>query len=228
MEVWWSNRADSMDATLTRAVDLRDVSTARLDFRYWMNIEDTYDYAYVEASTDNGVTWQTLPGRYTTTANPNGQNYGNGYTGTSSTSGTGAPEWLDGSADLAPFAGKRILLRFEYVTDEAYTGPGFALADVRIPEVGFDDATSGYAGWTASGWLHTDNAVAQRFVVRVVLYGATTQVETMSMDAKNMGSLRITGIGTAVQRAVLVVSALAPKTLMPATFTAEVAGNSTP
>ena len=139
---WWSNRADTMDSTLTRPVDLRGLAAAHLQFGLWMDIEEAYDYCYVEASSDGGRSWQTLPGKYSTTTNPNGQNYGNGYTGSSAASAGADPTWVDESIDLSAFAGRQVLLRFEYVTDEAYSGPGVGLRAIRIPEIGYDDDRS--------------------------------------------------------------------------------------
>ena len=216
---WWSNRADTMDTTLTRPVDLRDVRTAHLDFSYWMDVENAYDYCYVEASDDGGRTWQTLPGTHSTVSNPNGQNYGNAYTGTSSASGNGPPIWWNEQVDLTPYAGERILLRFEYVTDEAYSGPGVALRSVRIPEIGFDDGASGHTGWTSSGWLLVNNAVPEHFIVQLILYGKQPTVVRVPLDAANDGTYTITGFGTTYDRAVVVVTATAPKTMEPGGFT---------
>jgi len=216
---WWGNRSDTMDSTLTHPVDLRAIAHAQLDFSLWMDIEASYDYCYVEASRDGGKTWQTLPGTHSTTANPNGQNYGNGYTGVSAAAAGGAAQWLDEEVDLTPYAGEQILVRFEYVTDEAYNGPGVALRDVRIPAAGLDDAVQGHRGWSASGWLLVDNVVSERFVVRVILFGAHPRVLEVPLDATNSGSIRLTGFGSTVNRAVVVVGAMAPKTSEPGAYT---------
>ncbi len=50
--LWWSNRADSLGTTLTRTVDLHSVDRATLTYWAWYDIEDRFDYAYIEASTD--------------------------------------------------------------------------------------------------------------------------------------------------------------------------------
>lgn len=216
---WWGNRADTMDTTLTRRLDLRSVSTAQLDFSLWMNIEDSYDYFYVEASGDGGASWTTLPGTHSTTADPNGQNYGNGYTGTSSAA---KPDWWQEQIDLTPYAGTEVLLRFEYVTDEAYSGPGVALKDIRVPAVGFDDAASGYSGWTQSGWLLTANSVPERFIVQAIANGAAPAVYRMPLDTANHGSLSLSARIPAGQSVVVVVSALAPKTSEVGAFTLQI------
>jgi len=66
---WWSNRGDDSDMTLTRTFDLSDVDEAVLQFWTWYDIEADWDFAYVEASSDGGQTWDILPGRYTNTEN---------------------------------------------------------------------------------------------------------------------------------------------------------------
>ena len=45
--MWWSNRGDGIDATLTRAFDLTGVSDASLTFDLWFDIEEGFDFAYV-------------------------------------------------------------------------------------------------------------------------------------------------------------------------------------
>ena len=157
---WWSNRGDQSDSTLTRTFDLSGAKAATLSFAAWYDIEDGWDYAYVEASTDGGQHWQILSGRHTTDENPVGNAFGTGWTGISG--GGKTAEWVDESVDLTAFAGKKVQVRFEYVTDDAVNGPGVLLDNFAIPEIGYtDDAEAGAAGWESSGWVQTDNALAR-------------------------------------------------------------------
>jgi immune inhibitor A len=218
---WWGNRADTMDTTLTRAVDLRDVAAAELDFSLWMDIEDSYDYFYVEASQDGGAHWTTLPGTHSSTEDPNGQNYGNGYTGKSA-EGSATPGWWQEQVDLSPYAGEQVLLRFEYVTDEAYSGPGVGLANIRIPATGYDDAADGHGGWTSSGWLLTDNRVPVQFLVQVIANGAPPVVFRLPLDADNRGSVALASLAQPGQSVVVAVSAMAPKTSEAGAYTLQI------
>ena len=118
---WWSNRGDSMNTNLTRTVDLTNVASATLTYRIWHDIEKDFDYGYLSVSTDNGLRWQTIETPLTTQDNPNGQNYGNAYNGENEAQQAG---WIDEVVDLTRFAGQKILLRFEYVTDDAYVQRG--------------------------------------------------------------------------------------------------------
>ncbi|MDI6871150.1 MAG: immune inhibitor A [Bacillota bacterium] len=142
---WWSGMGDQVERCLSRVFDLSMVSSAHLNFWTWYDIEQDWDYGYVEVSTDNGATWTSLPGAITTNDDPNGQNAGNGITGSSN-------GWILASFDLTPFAGREIMLRFRYWTDMAVQGKGWCIDDVTIPEIGFfDNVESGNQGWLKTG-----------------------------------------------------------------------------
>ena len=73
---WWSNRGDVSNMTLTSEFDLSDLDAATLQFWTWYEIEDDYDYAYVEVSTDHGQTWHILQGEHTTDSDRYGNSFG--------------------------------------------------------------------------------------------------------------------------------------------------------
>jgi hypothetical protein len=215
---WYSNRRDSADTTLTRAFDLSKVSKATLDFWTWYNIEGDFDYGYVEVSTDGGKTWTTQKSRYTTDTNPNGANYGHGYTGPSghSSQSKAAPQWLHVNVDLSAYAGQQVLLRFQYLTDEGFNAPGWVLDDISIPEIGYrSDAEQDDGGWQAAGWVRVTDVLPQRWYVAAIEFGPTpsdTKIQTLTLDEQQHGSLTIPALGSTVKSAVLVISALAPTT----------------
>lgn len=213
--IWWSNRADESDSRLTRAFDLRSVTQATLRFWMWYQIEHLWDYAYVMVSTDGGATWTALAGPRTTTDDPHGNAYGPGYTGESG-------GWIEETIDLSAYAGQEILLRFEYITDDAVTQPGFLLDDVRIPEIGYaDDFESGDGGWISEGWLRTDNVLPQEFLVLLVQpsagAGAAPVTRLLSAGDAPAGEWEL-DLSEAAGDAVLVVSGLAPVTSEPARY----------
>ncbi|HET9493657.1 MAG TPA: hypothetical protein VFR15_05460 [Chloroflexia bacterium] len=216
---WYSNRRDSGDATMTRSFDLRAVSKATLTFWMWHDIESMFDYAYIVASTDAGITWTPLKGRYTTADNPNGTSFGHGWTGTSG--GRSAPRWVEESVDLAPYAGKRVMVRFEYVTDEGYNRPGLAIDDLRVPEIGYADNAESDNGWEAGGFVRVGNRMPQQWHVVVIEKGRPNGVTEMVVGVDGRGSLDIPGFGPgkAVREAVVLVAPLAPKTTEPARYT---------
>ncbi|MGH2599424.1 MAG: hypothetical protein ACRDJ9_08565, partial [Dehalococcoidia bacterium] len=185
--LWWSNRADSMDSTLTRTVDLRSVSSATLRFRLWFSIERDYDYAYVAASRDGGRTWQMLAGQQTTDRDPLRIAYGPGYSGRSG--GGEAAAWVEETIDLSQYAGEQILLRFEYVTDEATTADGLAIDDLSIPEIGWRDDAESDGGWQSGGFLRITEPLPQRFIVQLV--------ETDANDANTVRRIALDGTNDA-------------------------------
>ena len=214
---WWSDRVDGLDSTLTRTVDLSNAPKATLSFWSWFDLEPDFDYAYVAVSAD-GQKWTTLKTEATTTDDPNGNNLGNGMSGKSG--GGTKPAWLKQSADLSAYAGKKIQLRFEYVTDAALNFDGFAVDDVSIPEIGFDDDAERDSGWTANGFVRSSNLVQQRYVVQVIRFGATPSVERHVLDG---GTLELDVDGSGDRKApILAVTALAPRSTQPVGFTVSV------
>lgn len=211
--LWWGGSNNDSDTTLTRTFDLSDVTEATLIFWTWYEIESDFDYAYVEVSID-GERWITLPGLATTTENPQGANYGSGYTGKSGTTGkTGRARWIQEKVDLSQYAGKEVMIRFEYITDAGLTEPGFFLDDIEIPEIGYcHDAESDDGGWEAKGFLRNANVLPQHWSVQLISVGAEkTTVEKMliSDDATGRAVVNLND----AQFAVLVVSGMTPVTL---------------
>ena len=208
--VWWSNRGDSLDARLTRRLDLGDASEATLNFKAWYDLEDQFDYVYLSASRDGGRTWQVLPGRHTTADHATGNNFGSGWTG--STGG----DWIDEEVDLTPLVGSEILLRFEYVTDQSFTGQGFAFKDLRIPQIGLDEQGAVDGPWAAEGWVRVDGPIPERWNLRLVQRtprGAT--VDPIEVDAEGAASFALDESAT---RTTLVVAPTAPRTLLPGSY----------
>jgi len=218
--LWWSNRGDNSDMTLTRAFDLTGLSQATLRAWLWYDIEEDWDYAYIEVSTDGGQTWDILTGQHTTDSNPNGNSFGQAYTRQSQNDADEGPDWVEEEINLTPYVGREILLRFEYVTDGAVNQVGLCVDDIAIPELGYSDdadtstelSTGGDEQWIAEGFIRTNNILPQRFLVQIIVLGPDVRVQRMELDEAQTGRLVIEDLGEGVQRAVLVVSGLAPVT----------------
>jgi immune inhibitor A len=210
---FWSNRRDASDTTLTREFDLTGVTSATLDYWAWWEIEKDFDYAYVEVSADGGQTWQILHTPSGTSANPNGSNLGWAYTGCS---GGGDPgqgctaQWVEEKVDLSAYAGDKIEVRFEYVTDQGLNYPSFEVDDIRVPELNYTcNFEKDSCGWAAQGFVRVDDVLSQTFVVQVIHRSAgQTTVERMPLDASNQGSLTLDL--KRGDQTVLVVSGTAP------------------
>ena len=205
---WWGNSGDAINSTLTRMVDLTGLDRATLNYQVWFNLEEDWDYAYLEVSLDGGNKWVILETPNTTANNPIGNSFGMGYTGESQ-------DWINESVDLSGFAGRQTLLRFQHVTDDAINGPGICIRGVSIPEAGLTDVMD---GWIAEGFLLTDNRVKQDFIIQVIQIAEDNQVTLMPLDDNNFGSVIIAAPGE-LEQLVVVVSAMAAKTRQDAPYT---------
>ncbi len=162
---FWSNKGDESDMTLTREFDFTNVSgPIELSFRTWYDIETDWDYVYVEVS-ENGETWEILTTPSGTGTDPSGNSYGWGYT-----SVTG--DWIEETVDLSAYAGKKVSIRFEYVTDAAVNGEGFMVDDVRVDAAGYSsDFEADDGGWTAEGFARIQNVLPQTFRLALIHTG---------------------------------------------------------
>ena len=198
---WWSNRGDSLDSTLTREFDLTRLETATLEFWAWFDIEKGWDYAYVQVSADGGRTWSILEGAHSTTTDPVGNSYGPGYTGSSA-------GWVRERVNLTPYAGGKVLVRFEYVTDDAVYLDGLLIDDLSVPELDYRDDAEREGAWDARGFALIDNTLPQSYMVQIIeipVLGPTT-VRQLPLDADRTGEAVVRGFGSRIERVVVVVS----------------------
>jgi immune inhibitor A len=220
---WWSGRGDGSFATLTLPLDLRTLARATLHFDTWYELEREFDYAFITVSLDGGRTWETLPGNATTTDDPQGQNFGHGFTGISGAPGVSLNDgvrgrWVAEQADLSSYAGQELLLRFWQVSDLAVNGPGWLIDNIRIPELGFsDDVEAGPGAWQAEGFSRIGAALPQRWELRFVRTAAdgARSVEPLAVGADGRTIVQL----APGERAVLVVVAATPHTSERAGYT---------
>ena len=211
--MWWSNRGDESDMTLTREFDLSGVSgEVRLVYQTWYDLEADYDYVYVEASLD-GEQWEILKTPGGTGEDPSGNSYGWGYNGES---GGWVEEWVD----LSAYAGGQVWIRYEYVTDAAVNGEGFALDEIRLEAIGYEEGfEEGEGGWEGEGFVRIGSRIPQTYGLRLVKEGAGgIQVEQIEMDEMNgwVGEVEIGGGGS--DRLVLVIAGQSRYTNQPASY----------
>lgn len=207
---WWSGRGTNGDATLTREFDLTGHEKATLTFYAWYDIEQDHDYAYVAASLD-GQNWTTLAGQRTSNKNPNGANYGNGYTGSSG-------GWTQERIDLQPFAGQRVQIRFEYLTDDGPVSAGMLIDDIEIPELAYrHGAESGDGGWTGRGFSRCAALLPQEWLLQMIIQRQQqTRVERLQLEQDRLGRWTI-DLDTS-QTGILIVSGRTRMTAEPADY----------
>ncbi len=211
---FWSNKGDELDITLTQTFDFTGQSgPISLSYRMWYDIEEDFDYVYLEASTD-GESWQIISTPSGTPEDPTGNNYGWGYNGVSG----GGPQWIQDEVDLSAYAGKEVQLRFEYITDGAVNGEGFLLDDVSIPQIGyFSDFETDDGGWQADGWVRIQNVLPQTFRLSLIKHGDTTTVEDVLLSPDNTAEIPLE-FGNGVDDVTLVVSGATRYTRQPAAY----------
>ncbi len=159
---FWSNKGDESDMILTKEFDFTSVSAPiNMSFQTWYDIEENWDYLYLEVSED-GETWQIISTPSGTDNNPAGSAYGWGYTGKSN-------GWIEETVDLSQYAGKKISVRFEYITDAGINGEGFLLDDISVEAAGYrSDFETDDGGWVGEGFVRIENVLPQTFGLSLI------------------------------------------------------------
>lgn len=152
---------------------------ATLNFMTFYEIEEDWDYGYVEVYDQDTDEWYTLDATGTVDYvaheqdNPNTpegrepMDYAaagrwHGFTGYSS-------GWIPVSMDLTPFAGHTIDLYFTTWQDGAFTLQMMYVDDISIAEIPFsDDIEAGEDGWATTGWYVTDGIQDNGFGVTAI------------------------------------------------------------
>jgi hypothetical protein len=146
------------------------VTGATLNFWSYYEIEQNWDYGYVEVhDLDNGE-WYTLPGLATVSTLPYPEENPNCPPQFEPTAYHDAGRWnaftgfsniiYKEEMSLASFAGHTIELYFTYWTDRYALELGWIVDDIEMPEIGFfDDVESGLNGWTVSGGWNIDTQI---------------------------------------------------------------------
>ena len=144
-----SGSGNDLNNNMTRLVSL-PAGAVSLAARVRFDIELDWDYAYLTVNGTNVAT------NLSTATNPNGQNFGNGITG--STGGN----WASLTADLSAWAGQTVTLGFRYWTDGAVAESGFGVDEISITGLPVDGAETD-PGWTYAGFIRTTGTVTQSF-----------------------------------------------------------------
>ncbi|MBO4205817.1 M14 family metallopeptidase [Micromonospora echinofusca] len=173
----YSNRADEAYKRLTRTVDLTSASSAELRFFTSYDVEENWDFLFVEAHEVGSDNWTTLPDANGHTGRVTGESCAGGwveelhpflghYVGadcspTGSTgewhAATGASGgWQEWRIDLSAYAGKKVEIAISSASDWSTQGLGVFLDDARfiadgatVAETSFESADLG--GWTVAG-----------------------------------------------------------------------------
>ena len=140
----WGGRGDLLENAATLAAPVNLGANATLSFWAWYEIEEYWDFGFVQISTDGGSTWTSLENEDTTYVHdPDAIStvVANlpGFTGSSG-------GWVQQSFDLSAYAGESALFRFLYITDWATTESGFYVDDVVIAGDGGEISVASFEG----------------------------------------------------------------------------------
>ena len=215
--MWLANRANYSSMRLTREFDLTGVGSATLEYAVFHEIEVGYDFAYVSVSTDGGQTWQGLVGEQMqgldARDDPSDAAFTERfYTGRSN-------DWVKETADLSPYAGQVVQIRFEYVTDPILTFGGIAIDNIAIPEIGFYDDAESDNGWLAEGFVRATGYIPQRWHLILITYENNTPIVTpIDLAADNTATVEFSLSNAGGGRPYLIIAATSPMTLEPAHY----------
>lgn len=212
--VFWSNKGDESDMTLTREFDFTGASSPiKISYKTWYNIEEEWDYLYLEVSTD-GKNWEILKTPSGTDSNPSGNAYGWGYTGSSG-------GWITEEVDLSEYAGKKVQLRFEYVTDAAVNEEGLMLDDISIDAIDYkSDFETDDGGWVAAGFARLKNVLPQTYRLTLIVKGDTTTVTNIEVAADQTADIPLSL--NSGEEAILIVTGTTRFTTIAAPYQIEV------
>lgn len=165
---WSSGALAWASRSISRNFDIPDTG-ATLNFMTFYEIEEDWDYGYVEVYDNDTGLWTTLAGAGTITNlahpqdNPNTPDerepmtYALNGTWNAFTGESGG--WVPVTMDLTPFAGHNIDLYFSTWQDGAFTLQMMYIDDISIPEIGYFDDVEGDSDWTSTGWEITDGVL---------------------------------------------------------------------
>ncbi|OQY27498.1 MAG: hypothetical protein B6244_10310 [Candidatus Cloacimonetes bacterium 4572_55] len=126
-----SNWEDAL--TLANPIDLGDMNNAALIFNTKWNMQDDWDIAQLQVSTDTGGSWHPVGSTHTTggtgtALQPYGEPVYNGF----------RPfVWLEELAFLSDFVGEEILFRYYLASDDETESDGWYVDDILL--LGFSD-----------------------------------------------------------------------------------------
>ena len=205
---------DLSNSQLTRAFLLSARRSNWLQYRIWYDLVDGREYGYVTISADDGLSWQTLSGRYTKESRVYSDFYSEGYTGRSG-------RWLLDRIDLSDYAPGPVLIRFEMMSYFATSYHGMAIDDLSINAIGYHDGfETPDDTWHEAGWIPTDNRLPNNTWLQVVQEtGEGLHLDRMLMTGP--GDLTVDLLPSA-NRVVIAISPVVPQTALETKYSLEV------
>jgi immune inhibitor A len=141
---YWSTMGDDLNTTMSKPVSGGGALTADVSY----DIEQHFDYAFLEASTDGGATYTPVVTNLSSPASEDQSGFNSSGAGIDGTT-NGAYVPLTATLPAGTNA-----IRLRYTTDGALTLPGFRIDNIAIngTPVGTAEAEE---GWTFNGFIRT-------------------------------------------------------------------------
>lgn len=150
---FYSEKGDELDNTMTREVEGGGALTAKVRYE----IEDAFDYAFLEASSDGGETWTPVM-----TSESYEEEDQSGFNDSGAgMSGTTEGEWVDLTATVPDGTNA---LRWRYRTDPAFALSGFQVDQITLGGVDIGNAETDDEGWEFDGFRVTTGSEMQQFL----------------------------------------------------------------
>ncbi|TWP52300.1 M6 family metalloprotease domain-containing protein [Lentzea tibetensis] len=150
-KMWWSDKGNDLDHTMTAPLNLTGKTSASLSLKARFDIEEDFDYLYVEASNEDG-SWTQLDGVV------DGKPFIRDSGDAPAISGSSAGKWVDVQVPLNAYAGKNTKLRFAYRTDGGLALQGFFADSLVVTADGapvLEDGAETAGPWTLKGFRST-------------------------------------------------------------------------
>ena len=130
--------------------------------------------------------------------------------------------WIQEDVDLSQFAGQKVQLRFEYITDAAINGEGFMLDDVSIDAINYksDFEADDDGGWKPEGFVRVDNVLPQTYGLSLIIKGDNTTVTRIPLSEDQTASIPFTLKNG--EEAVIIVTGTTRFTTYPASYQMEI------
>jgi hypothetical protein len=131
----WYSGAENLIDTLLYGETYVDPADPTLTMTTYWDIEDYWDFGFIQVSTDGGMTWTSLENEYTTydydpAAHPD---IIANLPGLTSWSGFIDPDgWITMSFDLTAYAGETVQIGFRYMTDWATLYEGWYISEASV------------------------------------------------------------------------------------------------
>jgi immune inhibitor A len=205
-DVLWSGAGDLIDNWAI----FEATGGGTLTFDTYWDIEDYWDFGFVQVSSDGGYTWASLENAYTTydydpSALPKAINNLPGLTGWST-------DWLTIEYDLSAYSGD-ILIAFRYVTDWATAYEGWFIDNVYVDSTLISDGSDASVFMDITEVMPIENDFTVS-VVAIKDMGNGNQHKVMTMDLDDMteeGMLELNSVLKWSNTAVMVVTFDAPE-----------------